>query len=247
MFRLHDKAARLMGVGLLLFLFAGIAGAQSVSISPTIITLGEDREIGTFTLSNSGDRETTIHARVYRWDQDDGQDRLTESQDLLLAPPIFALGPGESQVVRTGLRRSLPGAQEASYRVEFQEVLPDARTGPEMGLRLALQISVPVFIGPLEPGSADLSWTVHYDRSAGEAVIAVENQGYAHARLTRMALVHQDDDRILAQPGRQLNYVLPGAAREWRMPVDRQQARHAVLEVRGRAGSDDINVSLDLE
>lgn len=241
------KTARLLGAGLLFFLAAGFAGAQNVSISPTGITLGEGREIGTFTLSNSGDRETTIHARAYRWEQHDGEDQLEESNDLLLAPPIFTLGPGESQVVRTGLRRNIPAQREGSYRVEFREVLPDDATGPEVGLRLALQISVPVFIEPLESGSAELAWRARFDSTAEEAVIQVENSGRRHARLTRMALVDPDSGRILARPGRQLTYLLAGTDREWRIPVSRQQARKAVLEIRGRAGSDDINVSLDLE
>lgn len=241
------KAARLLGVGLLFFLAAGLAGAQNISISPTGITLGEDREIGTFTLSNSGERTTTIHARAYQWEQRRGEDQLQESDDLLLAPPIFTLGPGESQVVRIGLRRTVPALREGSYRVEFQEVVPDERTGPDVGLYLALQISVPVFIQPLEEGNAELAWRSYFDRAAGEAVIQVENSGERHARLTRIALVDPDSGRILAQPGRQLTYLLADTEREWRLPITRQQARQAVLKVRGRTGSEDISVSLDIE
>ena len=70
---------------------AGAAHAASLQISPVTIEFGADDTASGITLRNPGERPVYGQVRVFLWNQADGQDTLTPTQDLLASPPQLQL------------------------------------------------------------------------------------------------------------------------------------------------------------
>jgi len=189
--------------------------AGSLTITPVRLTLTAGRTAGVVTLINNGAEATLVQLELVRWSQVDGAERLEPTRELLATPPIFTVPPGGSQVVRVGLRGPAPASShELSYRLLLQEV-PSATAGSSQGVRIALNISMPVFVVPamLQSSAPTLSWRAR--RIDGGLLLRADNDGPLHVQLTGLSLAGA---RPLAQF--QGAYVLPGAYREWKVSQD---------------------------
>lgn len=187
---------------------ASLAG--QFSVNPVRVDLSPDSTIAALKVTSQGDQPVTLQVRTLSWIQDNGQDVLAASRDILASPPIFNLAPGAEQVVRVGLRASPVKGQEQTYRVLFEEVLPPA-AADFRGLRIALNISIPVFVNSGEDLKAAAEWRLV--RAAGDLEIRVINRGDAHYRASRIDLISPAGERLAGLEGN--FYVLPGQARGW--------------------------------
>jgi fimbrial chaperone protein len=215
------------------FLLAGLllamqASAGGVSVSPTRVELSADQRIAALTLTNDSSRPYTLQMEASRWFQANGRDDHEPTDELLATPPIFTLEPGESQVVRVGLRRSPDANQELSYRLFAQEI-PEPTPEGFSGLHLVLRLSMPVFVAPARPATEPvLSWHVESGTS-GDLEVSATNDGNRRAYLTR---VRFSADGLSIEPGN-LRYVLPGASGHWRFDIDRAISPGTELELTG--------------
>ena len=113
-------------------------------------------------VQNTSDAPTLTQLDVFTWTQQGGADLLVPTTDLIATPLVLNLAPGETRVVRVGLREPNHTAVERSYRLFVREVAPTFVPGT--GLQFALRIGVPVFALPVDirPGAvsapAELSW-----------------------------------------------------------------------------------------
>src|SRR5690606_7700691 len=81
--------------------------------------------------------------------QENGEDVLKPTQDLVVSPPMLTIPPGQRQMVRlvrvgAGLG---PPASEKTYRIVMDE-LPVALGAESEGVKFVLRYSVPIFIAP---------------------------------------------------------------------------------------------------
>jgi fimbrial chaperone protein len=186
------------------------AFASSFSISPLRVDFSATTSTTALTVRNDDSVAVVIQAEGLAWSQASGQDALTPTPDLLVAPAVFTLAPGGSQLVRVALRRPVDPARELSYRLVLQEVPQTAR--PDFtGLQVALRLSVPVFVAPAVPAQPQVTWAATRDTD-GQLAVTARNDGTAHARIHRFA-VTQGAAPVAEQPG--LTYVLPGSSRRW--------------------------------
>lgn len=198
---------------------AGAAAAASLQISPVSIRFAAEQRAAGITLQNLG--ETTIYGqvRVYRWDQQDGEDVLTPTRDLLASPPIVKIAPQSDQSVRLVQATPGVGGAEQSYRVLIDEIAGSDNPAGK-GVDIRLRYSVPVFMaaaGALTPEA--LVWQVL--RKAGNWTLRIRNRGQRHAQIGSLSLTNQAGAQF--QVGKGLfGYVLAGREREWRLPVDPQ-------------------------
>ncbi len=109
-----------------------------------------------------------------------------------------------------GVRANPAADREQTYRVLFEEVLPPA-SADFRGLRIALNISIPVFVMPNEELKAVPQWRVA--RAPGGIEIEAGNQGKAHYRVSQLALISPAGKKIAGMEGN--FYVLPGTTRSW--------------------------------
>jgi fimbrial chaperone protein len=191
---------------------AALAGA--FSISPLRVDLSGSTKTAALTVRNDDATAVVVQAEGMAWSQPDGEDTLAASRELLVSPAVFTLAPGGQQLLRVALRRAPDPAEELSYRLIVQEV-PQAAAPEFTGLRMALRLSVPVFVAADRAGDAALTWIAEHDPDGALAVTA-RNEGSVHARIQRFT-VHGGNDTVMEQPS--LAYVLPGASRRWRFPA----------------------------
>jgi fimbrial chaperone protein len=207
----HRHRTLASGLAACLIALSPAASAGTFSISPLRVDLAGSTTTAALTVRNDDSTPVVVQAEGKAWSQPDGEDVLAASRDLIVSPAVFTLAPGAQQLVRVALRRTPDPARELAYRLIVQEV-PQAKAPEFNGLRMALRLSVPVFVAPGHPGAAALNWTAHHDAD-GALVVTARNDGAAHARVQRFT-VSKDADSAFEQPS--LAYVLPGSSRRWR-------------------------------
>lgn len=195
-----------------LLLASAHAGAASLQVAPTSITVDAARQAEGLLLANTGDASLHAQARVYRWTQVDGEDVLEPTRDLAISPPMLEVAAGGEQLVRVVRLGLAPATVEASYRVVVDELPVDDGGGE--GLRFVLRYSIPVFIAA-QAGEATPALSL--GRSGDGRALEIANAGTGHARVSDLAFITADGQRHDIAPGLS-GYVLPGASRRWQLP-----------------------------
>lgn len=211
-----------------LWLSPALAG--TFTISPLRVELSQRVATAALTVRNEGSEPVVVQAESALWSQAGGQDALEPTRDVLVSPAVFTLQPRGSQLVRVALRRAADPATELSYRLLLQEV-PRQADAPSTGLQIALRLSVPVFVAPLESAEPDLAWSSDLGDD-GRIVVRADNKGAAHARVLSFTMTPEGEaDATLRQSVP--TYVLPGQFRTWTLE-NRNSAREASAGSGGR-------------
>jgi len=184
--------------------------AASFSVSPVRATLSAAKPTEALAIYNSGSEPAVVQLDVRAWSQDHGTDVLTSTREILATPPIFTVAPGSKQVVRVGARRSPDSTRELAYRLFLQEVPPPPKPGFQ-GLRMALRLSIPVFIVPAS-AVPKLRWRAALE-SRGQLRIAIDNSGDAHVQIANFSLVQSG--RAVLNKYQVAAYVLAQQSRQW--------------------------------
>jgi fimbrial chaperone protein len=192
------------------------AHAEDLQVAPVSVTIS-DRS-GILTVLNEGDKPITAQVRVFRWDQDGGEDSLVPSDELIASPPFAHIGPGGKQLVR--LVRTAPAVNstapcEEPFRVIVDEV-PNVDKARK-GLRYVVRHSVPVYL--TKPGCDDAKphLVMHVVREGTSAWLEVANSGQRRAQIAKISLLDAKGRRSELSPGL-LGYVLAGARRRFALP-----------------------------
>jgi fimbrial chaperone protein len=188
------------------------ASAGSFGISPLRLEMSGQVRTAVLTVRNDEDAPALIQVEALNWAQDDGQDRLDPTIDLLVSPTVFTLPPKGTQLVRVALRSNPDPTRELSYRVILQEVPPEA--SPDFtGLRVALRLSLPAFVAPTTTAKPDLAFSATLDANSA-IVLRADNNGGAHARVLGLTLTPESGTGPVLQDS-VATYVLPGQFRTW--------------------------------
>ena len=134
--------------------FSAASVAHAQLIAPVLVELSPARRVVSVTMTNRSDQAMTYQSQALAWTQVDGADRQSETNDILVVPPIAQLPPGGTQLFRVTLRRPLP-AQETAYRLVFEDIT--SNTGPAgdgATVRLQFRHSLPVFAGSVANAQA---------------------------------------------------------------------------------------------
>lgn len=234
--RVLPATARRAVVGGLVFaswlVAATTAAASTFNIAPIRANLGAARHTDVLTLANAEDRPVVVQVRVLRWSQVGGEESLEETRDILATPPVLQIAPKSEQIVRVALRQAPDASRELSYRVIFQEV-PLTAAKDFNGLRVALRLSVPVFIAPSAgKPAADVQWESRWLED-GKLEIAASNRGAAHLQITDFEVQLPG----AAEPVRGLSskYVLPGSRMSWILTPSGDTAHQGPIRIHGHS------------
>ena len=112
-------ARRTLLLSMLLLGIAGMgpAGAANLQISPVTITMRAEQSSAGITLQNLGDAPLFGQVRVFLWDQANGEEALTPTQELVASPPIVEIAANSRQTIRLVRTQAGPAPQERTYRV----------------------------------------------------------------------------------------------------------------------------------
>ena len=92
------------------------------SVTPVrIYMMPKDRAVAV-TITNEASDPVVLQADIYEWRQSaEGEDQLTPSEDLILAPPIVKLGAKAKQVVRLARLQPPDASRQLIYRMILRE------------------------------------------------------------------------------------------------------------------------------
>jgi len=218
---LLTAAAALLTVGVL------PAGAASLGIAPTRVTLGLTDRSAAVTLENQADQPVTVQVQTFAWPRSAASDQLEPTRDLLAVPAVASLEPGAKQIIRVALRAPRQGSVERAYRLLITEV-PTAQREDGLGVRFALRLSLPVFVAAAG-ARAEPSWAAR--RDGARALLELSNRGSAHLRVRRIELraAGPGHDRP-AQVIDAVAYVLPGQTQSWPLAAAASAQRELKLQ-----------------
>lgn len=232
-----------MRVGALVLCLAAAApaAAGTFNISPIRAQLSSGHRTAVLTLTNAEDQPVVVQVQVLAWSQSNGAEQLDETREMLLTPPVLQIPANTAQIVRIALRREPDPVRELSYRVIFEEV-PQAAPENASGLRVALRLSVPVFVAPARgKASPDLVWESRW-LPDGTLEVAATNRGTAHLQVTDFDLQlpgSQDTVR-----GISAKYVLPGSRVSWTFAANPDSGRQGRLVIHGHTDQGDFSADV---
>jgi len=210
------------------------AAASTFNISPIRAELSENHRTAVLTLTNADDQPVVVQVHVLAWSQENGEEHQEETREVLVTPPVLQIPAMHEQIVRIALRRDPDAQRELTYRVIFEEV-PQAAPANFTGLRVALRLSVPIFVAPAHGRAApDVSWEAHR-LTNGDIEVAATNRGTGHLQISDFDLQWHATGTLQSPDGELHSmapkYVLPGSRMIWTL-----KPSPAATPVRSAAG-----------
>ena len=192
--------------------------AASLQVAPTLVEL-KPSEKGTAVWLSNTDPDTPVRAqvRLFRWVQQDGEERLEPTTELAISPPLVELSGGARQLVRVIRTGAPPTGFETSYRIIVDEV-PTGESAEGTGLKFLLRYSIPVFVLPVGQTPITYDLTPRLERTGDTATLVVGNRGNRHAQLADLVYIDSSGKRQELIAGL-VGYVLPGQTMSWALPV----------------------------
>ncbi len=207
-------SAALHGLG------AGQAHAGQFSVHPLRLEISPTHTRDAIVVRNEDDATLSFQVKGVRWRQDaDGQEHYDEAPGLVYFPRLLTLPPGQSAVVRIGLRQ--PASEvEQTYRVFIEELAPaTSHEGPGARIRVLVRFGAPVFVRPTQVRH-QLALT-GFGLESGQARWAVHNQGTRHEYFKAITLRGLDaaGSEVFQQDLLAERYVLAGGTRRFLAPL----------------------------
>ncbi len=232
-------AASMIAVGLGA-MASGPAAAGAFEIAPTTIDLAPGADRAVFYITNHGAQPIVVQIQGFDWRQTDKDEQLDRSDTLAVSPPMVRLVPERRQTVRLAIG---PGARpaERSFRLVVSE-LPDPQTSAPQGVRVLLQLSVPIFVASAHPTPARLAWSAV--ASPGGVSLEARNTGTRHAKLMNMFLAAADGAKVAVAPDT-ISYILAGVSRRWTVALPGLKAGET-LRVMGLDDSDSTTIGTSI-
>lgn len=189
--------------------------AASLLISPINPVIESGRNAGAVWVENRGDSPVLLQARVFAWQQEEGEDRHSPQNTIVASPPMVEIAGGSRQIVRF-VRDSVAQQEgEVAYRILLDEVpiqTPASEEGERAapGVQFRLRYSLPLFVyGNQNSASLQPQLQCAIIRENGRHRLEIRNTGSMHARLVDAAFV-QNKGRTPVGKGL-LGYALSGS------------------------------------
>jgi len=232
------------------------AGAADIGVLPVGLSLTARQDRQAITVTNNGKEPVVMQVETVAWTQSAGVDQYIATQDLLVNPPLFSMAPGQSQIVRVGLRQPQQSGREVAYRLFLREVpsvsasppgasAEAAEQGDAQQIEVLLELRLPIYVAPANALPAQ-QWRARRTPD-GNIAVEVVNTGNVHLVVAELKL--RAADAPTATPPfatlKASNTVLPGQSRHWEIgPEPAATGQHIALEVVTDHGSQ--HVALDL-
>jgi fimbrial chaperone protein len=217
------------------------AGASTFNISPIRAELTGAHRTEALTISNADDVPVVVQIRVVSWSQKNGTEQLEDTRELLATPPVLQIPAGGQQIIRVALRRDPDPAQELTYRVIFEEV-PQAAPKDFVGLRVALHLSIPVFVAPAHgKANADLAWESRWLPN-GQLELAATNNGSGHLQITDFEA--RFPGSLMPLRGVTSKYVLPGSRMSWTLTPPADATRKGAIPIHGHSDQGEFSTDV---
>jgi fimbrial chaperone protein len=191
--------------------------ASDLGVSPVALHLDRLNARTALTVSNRGAEPVVMQAEAVQWLRDGRVDADAPTGDLIVNPAVFTMQPGQSQLVRIGLRRAGQGERETTYRIVLREVPQPALPGEQRHggqVRVLMAMRVPVYLAPATAVRA-LRWQAE-QAGDGSVTATLRNDGNVHARVGSMQLRSARGEPVAGAQAT-VAVVFPGESRSFRV------------------------------
>jgi fimbrial chaperone protein len=214
-------------------LAAPLARAAGFSVNPLRIYLHAGHMTETIHVRNDEEKALSLQLRAYSWSQDeDGRDHYDATDELIFFPKLLTLEPGETRMVRVGVRGTPPEGEQG-YRIYLEE-LPDATPVPTGRLRTLLRVGVPIFRQPQQ--LEHVGEVVDVELDGCEARFSFANRGNAHLMLKSVSV------RALGESG---DEVASGELRGWYVLAGRERPYSYAIPAEACAATSRFEVHIE--
>ena len=180
---------------------------------PLRATLEGSKNSEVLTVTNVDSKPLLLQPTVFAWSQIDGKEVLEPTRDILVAPPLVEIAPGESQVIRLISKKEADPQNELTYRVILQEI-PKPNQSGQSAVSMALRVSLPIFVLPKARAQAKID--AQLQPGNGHLIVGLKNTGNAHLQFKTATL--RDGSGILATSNT-MTYILHGQAAQIRFAL----------------------------
>ena len=209
--------------------------AQSLKVSPFMIDLPQGGASTIVTLETDKKEGVAVQARVFRWSQADGEDKLEKTEDVVVSPPVLTVRSGVSSTIRLVRVAKSPVSGEETYRIFIDEI-PDRKNLQAGSVALAIRQSVPVFFAGIDARPGSIAWRAVERR--GKLVLEASNAGQKRVKLLRLAVTDEKNHDLVKNGG--LAYVLGGQTKAWELSG---AAAGKTLTIKAESDTGTVNAS----
>jgi fimbrial chaperone protein len=202
------------------------AQASSLRVSPVLVDLPASAAAATLNLRNDGQTPLNIQARVFRWVQSNGTERLEQTDEVVASPPLATLRPKADYALRLVRVSKAPLRDEASYRVLVDE-LPDPAARRPGVVTLLVRQSIPIFFSGNTAGPPSVSWSAAL--RGRSLILTAKNAGDRRLRIS--ALTVSANGQLLARNDGLLGYVLGRSTMRWTLPLRRAGGYRGPIDI----------------
>jgi fimbrial chaperone protein len=194
------------------------ANAGQMSVYPLRVEFGPGKAGEALTIRNVGTTPLIVQPTVMKWSQENGIDKFEATKEVLVAPALVEIPPGETQIVRLALRRTADPSGQLTYRVFLREV-PGAEKKTGTQITILLNVSLPVFVSAAQPNAKPLAFSAAaLDNLEG---VAVTNPGSSHIQFKSLSV---KDSRGGQNEFETMFYLLGGQTRTLPFPNKKKLA-----------------------
>lgn len=218
---------------------------SSLQVYPVRLEMVPRQKTTSLEVVNTGEEPIVFEIKPVKWKNIFGQDRLEDTNDIIISPPILSIAPGEKQIIRVGITVPPDPHRGGVYRLKLREVpSPDEKVAPRLGIRALLNVSVPLVIAPVVPPKPQANWTV---RKVGKdkVVVGMQNTGESYISLNQISLTKENEKRaFLRQPIGY--YLIPNAKKEFELKLPCSfKNKYVELEAKTEQGDIQAKVLVD--
>ncbi len=214
---------------------ASPAAAGSFKVNPVNLSIPADRSATSLSLTNTDGQPVSVRVLTYTWTQPDGRDLYVDTNQVIVSPPIFTLAPGQTQLVRVGLKQRRSGE---FYRVIFEEI-PRAGTATS-AIQVALRLNLPLFVEAAK-GKPDLRWQAWRDRS-GTLSLDARNLGNRHQKVLQIDLGCEAGGDCIRS--KEMGDVLPQGSKQWGLGRHPEIGAGSTISLKIRTPTGDVQTQV---
>lgn len=219
-------------------LSASSVQAADVTLMPVNVRLDRSNDRATVQVMNNGTEAVVMQAEAISWQRVDGVDRDGPTSDVIVNPPVFTVQPGQTQIVRVGLRRGQELEREATYRMVLREVpTPLAAGTPKVSgsVRVLVALRVPIYVAPAKVQRSE-AWQLQRD-SGGHLVASVSNTGNVHLKVAELRVQGTGTEGYAIEQGGPQSVIFPGEQRSFRLKkIEPAETRTVTVQIRTDQG-----------
>jgi fimbrial chaperone protein len=219
-----------------------MAHAGSFAVNPVRVSLSATQAVAAVTVENVGTEPTVVQLETSSWTQQNGADVLAATTEVLATPPILTIQPGASRIVRVGLRRPPDAQRELTYRLFLREIPPPQPIS--QGLRVALLVSIPVFVVPPRLPAPEVRWRALRTQD-GKIRLQATNAGGSHIQLGQLDIETADGRKVSSR--NMSEYVLPNNTRQWTVDATSLPPVGTLLSISSQADTGKVRSEIRLE